>query len=227
VRRVAALFFWVGVGAALGGAATAEAAGKKIAIVALSTEGLADDVREQFETLVEEGLRKVGYQVTTRSAALDVITSRELPEGCTFGPCARTVGEALRVDRLLDARISAEGQSYSFVLSMVDARSGVAAAQVVGSCGVCTVAEALTRVGDSIQVLEGGALAAPEGIERQATQRKRSKLPPILLSLAGAAAAGGGALLVTQTAHDDAGWVTIGAGGTALLTGLIWLLVGD
>jgi hypothetical protein len=213
---------------ALGGASTAAAAeGKSIAIVGLATEGLGEDVREQFETLVEEGLRKLGYHVVTRAAALDVITTRELPEGCTFGPCARAVGGALAAGRLLDARISAEGQSYSFVLSMVDAPSGQAVAQVVGSCPVCTVAEALTRVSDSIQVLEGGALAVPPGVERQAARRRGSRLPPILLSIAGAAATGGGALLVTRTAHDEAGWATIGAGATALLTGLVWLFVGE
>jgi hypothetical protein len=223
----------VALGVAVVAAAVDAHAARRIAILGFSGEGVSSDVRAQFETLIEEGLRKKGYGVVTRAAALEVLTRRELPDSCTFGPCVALIGEALGVERVLDARISADGQSYSFVLSLVEARHGSPIDQVVGSCPVCTVSEALGRVGAGIEALEKrpAAQSAPvamhNDVQRLEPRRKTSKLWPAILVGVGLAAVGGGALLTSQTTHDAPGWVTIGSGGTVTLTGLIWLLVGD
>lgn len=201
---------------------------RRAAIIGFSADGVPKDVREQFETIVEEGLRKVGYDVVNHSAVVESVTRNELAEGCTFGPCAVAITRSVDADRAIDASIAAEGQSYTFVISMLDGGSGAPIAQVVGSCPVCTVSEVLTKVGASIGVLEGNQknLERPELVAREAPRRRRSKVLPVVLTVAGVAAAAGGAFLVARTAHDAPGWVTIGSGGTVALTGLI-LLVGD
>jgi hypothetical protein len=220
---------------ALGPAEGEGQAARRIAVLGFSGEGLAADVREQFETLIEERLRLAGYGVVSRATTQEELTRRELPERCAFGPCVEPIGIALGVDRFLDARIGADGQSYSFVLSLVEARRGSSIDQVVGTCDVCTVAEALAKVGQGIDTLGGRGLA--EGTPRAASRgagtvtrvapRRPSKTWPAILVGVGLAMAGGGAALVSQTTHDDAGFVTIGSGGTVALTGLVWLLVGD
>src|SRR5262249_38739056 len=115
------------------------------------------------------------------------------------------------------------------VISMVGAADGAPMAQVVTNCGVCTVAEALHKMGATVTALEGQAVpmkavdTAPIVVQRE----RRSKLGPILMTVGGIALAGSGALVVSQTDTKDPGWVSIGSGGTLFLTGLIMLIAGD
>lgn len=206
-------------------AADASAA-RRVAFVGFAAEGVSGDARDQFEILIEESLRKQGAQVVTHKDAMDTITARELPEGCAFGPCVAAVSKALGVDRILDARIAADGQSYSFVLSLIEGHAGTPVAQVVGNCAVCTVAEALNKVGSAVEVLEGRA-ASGEGQDLVAQKpRARSKAVPVAMTVAGAALAGGGAFLVSRD-KDKLGWAAAGAGGALVFAGLLWLLSGD
>ncbi len=209
------------------GAARAETR-PRAAILDVATDGMPVDVREQFETLIEEGLRKVGYDVVDHKTTLETIARRELGEGCTFGPCVVPIASALGARTIIDARVAAVGQSYSFVLSMLETRSGAAVAQVVGTCPVCTVSEALTKVRASIELLERqkNVAALPVPAARDAAPRRSSRALGGWLLAAGVAAAVGGGALVAWTEQDAPGWVTIGSGGTVALTGLI-LLVGD
>jgi hypothetical protein len=205
-------------------AAGPAAARPRVAVLDLATDGMSGDVRGQFETLLEEGLQRAGYEVVDHGTVNKAVLGGELPEGCTFGPCVEPIARALRTDKLLNARVSVEGQSYSFVLSMLEARRGTPIAQVVGSCPVCTVAEALDQVGASIDVLESRSAAPPELVARTDAARRGSRGAGGWLLAAGVAAALGGAALVGWTNHDAPGWVTIGSGGTVALTGLIMLL---
>ena len=204
---------------------------KRIAVLDLVTEGMSRDVHAQFEATIEEQLRKLGYEVVSHTATVEAISKRDdLFDGCTFGPCVKAIGRALGVERLLDVRAAAEGASYTFVVSMVGAADGAPLAQVVTNCGVCTVVEALGKMGASVTALEGQALPmrVPDTGPIVTVQReRRSKLLPILLTVGGLAIAGSGAAIVTQTDTKDPGWVSIGGGGTMFLTGLVMLIAGD
>lgn len=205
----------------------ASAGAQRLAILDLTTEGLPLDVRRQFETAVEEQLRRSGHLVLAHSIVLDALAKNELPDGCTFGPCVAAIARALEVDRLLDVRITAEGPSYGFVVSLVGP-GGAPIAQSVGNCGVCTVVEALDRLATTIAALDvSAARFIAEPPPRAESPPHRSKVWPILLAVGGAALAGGGVGLVAATEHQETGWVTIGSGGTLFLTGLVLLLVGD
>jgi hypothetical protein len=164
--------------------------------------------------------------VVTRQEALEVITRRELPEGCAFGPCVSAVATPLGVDQILDVRVGAVGQSYSFVLTLVEGKSGAPLAQVVGSCAVCTVAEALTKVADAVAVLEGGRNEPSSNLVAHKPPGA-SPVPPILVTALGAAGVGASALLVSRSDRDALGWTVAGAGGALVLTGVTWLLLRD
>jgi hypothetical protein len=212
--------------------AVAPAAGKRrVAVLDLVTDGMAADVRAQFETLIEEQLRRSGYLVIAHATVAEAVTRRDdLVEGCAFGPCVAPIAQAVGAERLLDVRITAEGPSYSFVVSMVESAYGATVAQEAASCGVCTVTEALAKLGASIAALENQRVVA----RNEATGRivrmepaPRSKALPIALVITGLAMTAGGTGLVAETEQKEAGWVTVGSGGTLLLTGLIMLLSGD
>lgn len=216
---------------ALGPCAAGAAPRKRIAVLDLVTDGMSRDVRAQFEATIEEQLRRLGYDVVSHTATVEAIAKRDdLFDGCTFGPCVKSIGRALGVERLLDVRAAAEGASYTFVVSMVGAADGAPLAQVVTNCGVCTVVEALGKMGASVTALEGQALPmrAPDTAPIVSVQReRRSKLLPILLTIGGLAIAGSGAAIVAETNTKEPGWVSIGGGGTLFLTGLVMLIAGD
>jgi len=209
----------------------AAAGPRRVAILDLVTEGVAPDVRAQFETTIEEELRKAGAMVVANAAVLELVHKRlDLPDGCTFGRCIVPIAAALAADRLLDARITADGASYTYVLSLIEPQEGAPVAQVVATCGVCTVAEALGKMAGAVKALEGQALpyaARDTGPIQPMRPAPRSKALPLVLVAGGLALAAGGSALVAGTEQKEAGWVTIGSGGTALLMGLILLLTGD
>jgi hypothetical protein len=201
---------------------------RRVAILDLVTEGIPTDVRAQFEASIEERLRGAGYAVVTRAATVEVVGKKDLQEGCTFGPCVSAISRALEVDQLLDVRIGAEGQSYSYVLSLIDA-GGFPVAQIADTCGVCTVAEALGKVGAAAGTIDGRPVpryvdAAPVA---RVSPKRHSRTLPIMLIGAGAISATAGVALVASDGNENAGWAAVGAGGAALLAGLLVLLTGD
>jgi hypothetical protein len=196
---------------------------RRVAVLDVLAEGLSPDVSAQFETIIEESLRRAGSAVISRSVTQDAVNRKELPEGCAFGPCVGGIARAVDADGLLDARLSAAGDSYSFVLTMIDA-GGRPIGQVVGSCPVCTVSEALNKVGASIGALESSPSLGTLPVLEPEARHRRSRAVGWIATLAGLAAAGAGAALVGATAHDAPGWVAIGAGGAFALTGFVILV---
>src|SRR5262249_47773143 len=110
---------------ALGPAAFAGWAKKRIAILDLVTDRPSRYVRAEFAATIGEQLRTRVYEVVGHTATLELIAKRDdLFDGCTFGPCVKAIGHALGVERLVDVRAAAEGASYTFVISMVGAADG-------------------------------------------------------------------------------------------------------
>lgn len=216
---------------ALASTALGAEAKKRIAVLDVVIDGLSGDVAAQLETTIEEQLRRNGYVVVPHATAAETIAKHDdLYEGCAFGPCVAPIARALRVDRLLDIRVSAEGQNYSFVVSMVEATHGASVGQVVTSCGVCTVAEALSKMTSAMKAIDGQVIEErtvdSTPIVTMAPPR-RSKLVPALLIVSGLVLAGGGAAVVAGTDSKEPGWVGVGSGGTLLLTGLVMLATQD
>jgi hypothetical protein len=197
----------------------------RVAVLDLITDGVAADVREQFETVMEEALRKAGHEVVSHAAVAEAIAKADnLSDACSFGPCVTPIGRALRAKRLLDARINGVGNSYTFVLTLLETERGTPAAQVTGSCPVCTLAEALTKVQASMTLLERPSAAEPLPlVTREAPRSRRSRAPGAWLLAAGVVAAGAGAAIVGFTRHDEPGWAAMGAGGALALTGIVML----
>jgi hypothetical protein len=134
-------------GVRTGGATEArdDGVGELIAMFPVETVGVSKTARDKFEQGVEEGLRGVGFQVM-RSDSLGkaMAASSSFVEGCDFGPCMRAVYDATHVRLVLVARIHGIGRSYSFVVSLIDTRTGQQTSQVARACPMCTVEDAIT-----------------------------------------------------------------------------------
>ena len=219
-RSLAFLLLW----SSLGWAAPPD---KRAAVVDVVTEGLAPAARDRLDDALVEGLRFTGYVVVPRRQVRDTSARANLPEGCAFGPCLAQVGRALDVGRALTARVVADGQAYSFVLTLVETRAGTPVGQVTDSCAPCSIDEALDKISASMVALgEGATAAALKKVPFPAARREGSGASAApWLAAAGVAAVVVGAVLVANGDQRDAGFVTIGAGSGLLASGiLVWVL---
>ena len=142
-----------------GGVANAEEDDEQnlVGILSIDTSGVSGTTAEQFETQVEEALEGVGRHLVSREALRERLQGSEYLEGCYFGPCLTALRVASGVPLALVARFQGEGSSYSFVITLVDTKTGLLTAQVAQTCPVCTVNEAITTATlATIALLSGG-----------------------------------------------------------------------
>lgn len=198
---------------------------KRAAVVDVVTEGLAPAARDRLDDALVEGLRFTGYVVVPRRTARDAAAKENLPEGCAFGPCIAQVGRTLDVGRALAARVVADGQAYSFVLTLVETRAGTPVGQVVDACAPCNIDEALDKISASMVALGEAATAAALKKVPLPTVPRGARAAAPWLTAAGVAAVVVGVVLVANSDQRDAGFVTIGAGSGLVATSIfIWAL---
>jgi len=205
-----------------------------VGILSIDTNGVSDATAEQFEAQVEEALEGDGKHAVSRKALRERLQGSEFLEGCYFGPCLTALRVASGVPLVLVARIQGEGSSYSFVITLVDTKTGMFTAQVAQTCPVCTVDEAImTATLATIDLLNGGEIASgPTPTEtakaavtqakkaKASTQRENTSLRHVGWAFVGLGVASGvlGGVLWNQGDHRDLGIAGI-ASGVALATG--------
>ncbi len=91
--------------------------------------------------------------LTRRGCELVAAGHRAPPIGCTSGPCLAKLGRAFGAERLITGGVSATGNSYDLLFSVIDAPSGVTLAQVTRRCDVCTFAEVGSAVEQAVEQL--------------------------------------------------------------------------
>lgn len=203
-----------------------------VGILSIDTSGVSGATAEQFEAQVEEALEGVGRHSVSRDALRERLQGSEFLEGCYFGPCLTALRVASGVPLVLIARIQGEGSSYSFVITLVDTKTGMFTAQVAQTCPVCTVDEAImTATLATIDLLSpNGAAdieqpdgASLDGQTAAVAKRKPASVGPLrtagwLFLGAGIAAAAAGSYLLLKDERRD---LSIGglASGAALFTG--------
>ena len=198
---------------------------KRAAVVEVVTEGLSAAARDRLDEALVDGLRFTGYVVVPRRTAREQIAKQNLTDGCAFGPCLTKVGMALDVGRALIARVGADGQAYSYVLTLVETRLGTPVGQVVDACAPCSIDDVLKKISSSM--VELGEQAGSRALKRVAfpeAQRTGHTVGPWLVG-GGLAVLVVGAILVAKSDSRDAGFVTIGAGSALFASGiLVWAI---
>jgi hypothetical protein len=209
-----------------GGGAPGERA-ESVAVIDSIIQGVPTSAKPGFEQNLEESLRGAGFTVLPEATVKNLKLKSEAPAGCSFGPCLRAVGKALGVELALVVRISAEGPSFTFVLTLVDTSTGAPVAQVSDSCAVCTFDEASSAA--TLAIVDLGmkyreAREAEVGVAKvvgREQQRGRDRHTAAYV-LGGLALAAGGAAAYLLLARDDfeaLGWAGVGgAAGLALGT---------
>ena len=220
--------------------AQAEPDSRRVAILRVSIDGASNEAASAFEDSLVTGLGNAGFAAVPRRDLLTELEEARFWAGCTFGPCLKRLHRATGIDLVLLADIRQVGQSYEFLVTLVDATTGTPSSQTVDRCAVCTFDDAAATATLAVIGLVTGAgrvavtdpTAGPtatgglldpkiirqreQEIERAVNDRRR-RLQRAAYFTAGAAAvlaAVGGALLLTDT--DTGGYVSLGgAGGLA------------
>ena len=206
-------------------AALAAPPDKRAAVVEVVTEGLSAKARDLLDEALADGLRFTGYVVVPRRTAREQIAKQNLPDGCAFGPCLTKIGTTLGVGRALVARVGADGQAYSYVLTLVETRLGTPVGQVVDACAPCTIDEVLGKISSSMVALgEQVGSRALKPVAFPEARRTGQMVGPWMVG-GGLVALAVGAILVANSEPRDAGFVTIGAGSALFASGiLVWAL---
>lgn len=219
-----------------------------IGILHVATEGVSSAAGAKFEESVADGLGLVGYKVAKTRPIRDYLARSDYTEGCFFGPCLREVFITTRIRLVLVARIQGEGTSYSYVISLLDTRTGELTAQISSDCVPCTTDEAIgTATTATIALVRGDAgagaevadpLAGPTGaIDLEARdepptdlsmriERGRSRVGAtgwVLLGAAVIAGTAGGYFISAE--RDDLAYPALGVSGAFALSGIATVVI--
>ena len=217
-----------------------------VGILQVDVVGVSETAAEIFESSLEDGLGNAGFNVAKRVRMRELLRPSGFIEGCTFGPCLQKIFEITGVKLVLVARITGVGKNFTYLVTLVDTRTGALAAQETDTCAVCTVDEAVATASMAVIGLVTGAgksgvepdtpataslldLAAIR--EREAamadlmSRRKRSvkRGAVLLLSMAGIA----GAVSATGFFKDDdrLGYSAAGVAGGFAISGATLLVI--
>jgi hypothetical protein len=232
VRRSLALLVAAGVVLAGRSARAADAppesgTAESVAVLDSIIDGVPASARPSFEQNLEDSLRGAGFTVLPKATVKNLLLKSDAPPGCSFGPCLRAVGKALDVELALVVRISADGPSFTFVLTLVDTQTGAPVAQVSDTCAVCTFDEASSAA--TLAIVDLGmryrdSRDRSELAEKSAArERKRESLHASTWVMAGLTLVVGGTAAYLLIARDDteaAGWTAVG-GAVGLAIGTV------
>lgn len=131
-----------------------------VGILHVEVVGVSDTASGLLERSLEDGLGNAGYNVASREEMAGVLARTTYPDGCLFGPCMRTIYEQTGIRLVLVARITGYGRSYSYVITLIDTRTGVPTSQAVERCDVCTLDEAVASASMAVIGLVAGVGSA-------------------------------------------------------------------
>ena len=189
-----------------------------VAVLDSIIDGVPASAKPGFQQNLEESLRGAGFTVLPQVTVRNLLLKSDATAGCSFGPCLRAVGKALGVELALVVRISADGPSFTFVLTLVDTNSGAPVAQVSDTCAVCTFDEASSAA--TIAVVDLGmkyrdardeAAAFAKVMAAKERQRRRHATTWVLAGLAVAAGGAAAYLLLARDDKDSLGWAAAGS----------------
>jgi hypothetical protein len=202
--------------------APALARAESVAVIDSIIDGVSPQQRAEFEQNLEDSLRGAGFTVLPMATVKGLLLKSDATAGCAFGPCLRGVGKALGVELALVVRISADGASFTFVLTLVDTRTGAPVAQVSDSCAVCTFDEASSAA--TMAVVDLGLRyreALDAGTTTPAAKASPRRVTPwVLLGLSVLAGSTAAYLLLARDDTDGAGWAAAG-GAAGLAVGTV------
>lgn len=216
------------------------AADETVGILHVEVSGVSETAAEMLESSLEDGLGNAGFKVAKRARMRELLEASGFPEGCRFGPCLQMVYEITGVKLVLVARITGVGRNFTYLVTLVDTRTGSYVSQATDTCAVCTVNEAVatasiaviglvtgagddtrTRVDDNVAAaLDAASLRERQrAVDEVLARRKRSVTRGSVFLLGMAAVAGGVSATAFYKEDDQVGYAAAAAAGAFAISG--------
>ncbi len=128
-----------------------------VGILHVDVSGVSETAAAKFEDSLEDGLGNAGFRVAKRKKMRALLEKGNYQDGCWFGPCLERVHAITGVRLVLVARITGVGRNFSYVVTLLDARTGLPTSQATDQCAVCTVDEAIATASIAVIGLVTGA----------------------------------------------------------------------
>jgi hypothetical protein len=181
---------------------------ERVAVVAIDVGAdVPAHLTAKAGTQIEGGLAAAGYDVVPNARGMSLTS--ELAR-CRQASCVRQVGEALQVQAVVYAAITADGENIIIRLRLFDTRAARQDASVRDVCELCGEAELSQRLDVAAATLRAQAVEAQARLARPSFRPPvhvvppemprradpRSIVPGVAIGLAGAGALAGGIYLI-------------------------------
>jgi hypothetical protein len=212
-----------------------------VGILHVDVKGVSETAAEMFENSLENGLGNAGFQVARRDRMAQMLEPSGYVEGCLIGPCVQKVFKITGVRLLLVARITGVGKNFSFIVTLIDSRTGMPTSQAAERCAVCTLDEAIATASLAViglvtgaggttitdpAVGPTGATLDPAEVRAQAAQdrkllaaRKRSVMRGAIFFVGMAALSGAVSVYMYARDDNDVAYPAAAAAGAFALSG--------
>lgn len=220
-------------------------ADETIGVLHVEVVGASKTAAEMFETSLEDGLGNAGFKVATRVKMRELLEPSGFQAGCLFGPCLKLVYGVTGVRLVLVARITGVGKNFTYLVTLLDTRTGTVAAQATDDCPVCTVDEAVATASMAVIGLVTGASdpgmvdptdpgraldlnalrEAQRAAEDTLAARKNSLGRGAVFLLSMAAIAGAVSATAFLKDEHEAGYLAAGVGGAFVISGGTLLII--
>ncbi len=97
---------------------------EKVAVLPIHSETFRSKSAELTERILDELFKMDLFIVREQSDVIDVVAQQGLQDGCTEKICAVSVGEALRVQKVIFGTVRQKGGEFKIKLEMVDVQTG-------------------------------------------------------------------------------------------------------
>jgi hypothetical protein len=195
--------------------AVARAERPRIAIMEVSGEKVAPDLRERVTRAVQEGLLASGADVVDGMPA-----AATGPGGapCQGNGCVTAVAKATVSAYVVRGSLEIDGRTYELRLEMLDGKTGDLVESREDRCEICTEGEALEMAGVSASALK------VQAFKKKAAAEALMLLPPPTKTVLEAAPPGGakveggthsGPTGTPGADHRELGWIGVGVGALA------------
>jgi hypothetical protein len=220
------------IAAVLAGPTSAHARPEVVGLLDVRGVDVSDVVLETFAEAVDEGLAGAeAFQPASRDRMHEMLAQSSWSAACVLGECLAEVRAQTGAGYVVTAGLSASGESYRFVITLIETEKGEVVRQVSDTCPACTVEDLASAA--TLATIELINNVEPEGpvddagrvavLEHRAHGHKVAIRRATLLVIGAGILTGSTAAYFVHKGRTDVGYPLLGATAGLAVSGAVML----
>jgi len=201
---------------------------EKIAVLPIYSETFKSKSAELTEKILDELFKMDLFIVREQSDVIDVLAQQGLQVGCAEKICAVSVGEALRVQKVIFGTVRQKGGVFKIRLEMVDVQTGDIVRKSTHSVQGGYKNVVSNGIMKATRALIGSVFAQSDGIENSSSTPARKNAIRLATGMICAAAAvgfGGSSAYYWNEKNTRTAAILTGCSGAFLTTSIILFVI--